>query len=54
VVGGEDDEPLLAARRPEPVDEVEQAGEGDLAPGVLLARAARFPDSSTPEAFSAA
>ena len=38
VVGGEHDEPLLAARRPDAVDEVEQAGQGHLAAlgGVLL------------------
>jgi hypothetical protein len=29
VVGGEDDDPLLAAGRPQPVDEVEQPGQGD-------------------------
>ncbi|GJM96683.1 hypothetical protein PR202_ga13545 [Eleusine coracana subsp. coracana] len=33
VVGGEDDDPLAAARRPEPVDEVEQAGQRHLASG---------------------
>ncbi|BAT10575.1 Os10g0372366, partial [Oryza sativa Japonica Group] len=30
VVGGEDDDPLLAARRPQPVDEVEQPGQRQL------------------------
>ncbi|WVZ60896.1 hypothetical protein U9M48_010856 [Paspalum notatum var. saurae] len=34
VVGGEDDDALAAARRPQPVDEVEEAGQGDLAGGV--------------------
>jgi hypothetical protein len=30
VVGGEHDDPLLAARRPQPVDEVEQPGQRQL------------------------
>jgi hypothetical protein len=29
VVGGEDDDSLLAAGRPKPVDEVQQPGQGD-------------------------
>ena len=31
VIGGEDDDPLSGARRPDPVDEVEQPGQSHLA-----------------------
>ena len=41
VVGGEHEDPLAAARRPQPIDEVEQAGQRDSAGAAALVRVRR-------------